>query len=100
MEEIWKNIEGYPNYMVSNLGRVKSLKRIIIITDGKKKNIKDRILKPRLNSNGYLCVSFSNNAKVKPQYVHRLVAQTFIPIPEHLRDIPIEKLDVGHLKKL
>lgn len=25
MEEIWKIIEGYPNYMVSNKGRVKSL---------------------------------------------------------------------------
>ena len=25
MEEIWKTIEDYPNYMVSNMGRVKSL---------------------------------------------------------------------------
>ena len=25
MEEIWKIIDGYPNYMVSNLGRVKTL---------------------------------------------------------------------------
>lgn len=24
--EIWKDIEGYPNYQVSNMGRVKSLK--------------------------------------------------------------------------
>jgi len=24
-EEIWKDIEGYENYMVSSLGRVKSL---------------------------------------------------------------------------
>ena len=101
MEEIWKDIKGYEGlYQVSNLGRVKSLGRIIIRTDGKKKNIKERILKPRLNSNGYLCVGFSNNAKVKPQYVHRLVAQTFIPIPEHLKDIPIEKLEVGHLKTM
>ena len=25
--EIWKDIEGYPDYQVSNLGRVKSLSR-------------------------------------------------------------------------
>ena len=25
MEEIWKTIEDYPNYMVSNLGNVKAL---------------------------------------------------------------------------
>lgn len=25
MEEIWKEIKGYPNYQVSNMGRVKSL---------------------------------------------------------------------------
>lgn len=28
MEEIWKNIKGYENeYQISNLGRIKSLKR-------------------------------------------------------------------------
>ena len=25
MEEIWKTIEGYPSYMVSNMGRVKRI---------------------------------------------------------------------------
>lgn len=26
--EIWKDIENYPNYQISNFGRVKSKKRI------------------------------------------------------------------------
>ena len=26
VKEVWKTIEGHPNYMVSNLGRVKSNK--------------------------------------------------------------------------
>ena len=31
MEEIWKDIKGYEGlYQVSNLGRVKSLKRVIL----------------------------------------------------------------------
>lgn len=27
MEEIWKDIEGYPDYQVSNLGKIKSFKQ-------------------------------------------------------------------------
>ena len=36
MIEKWKIIEGYPDYMVSNIGRVKSLARIVYHSDGKK----------------------------------------------------------------
>ena len=35
MDEIWKDIEGYEGlYQVSNLGRVKSLKRQVVDTVG------------------------------------------------------------------
>ena len=45
--EVWKPIEDYENlYEVSNLGRVKSLKYG-----------KEKILKPRKNSCGYLMVT-------------------------------------------
>lgn len=30
-KEIWKKIEDYENYMISNFGRIKSLKRNIIL---------------------------------------------------------------------
>lgn len=75
MEEIWKNIKDYPNYMVSNLGRVKSLNYNGTGREG--------ILKPLNNNNGYLKVCLSKNGKMKRYYVHRLVAEAFIPNPNN-----------------
>lgn len=75
MEEIWKDIEGYENlYQVSNLGNVMSFW----------KN-QPHLLKPKRNPNGYLYVNLtfcSNNSK--RFYVHRLVAEAFIPNPQKL----------------
>lgn len=35
-KEIWKIIEDYPDYMVSNKGRIKSMARIVSHSDGKR----------------------------------------------------------------
>ena len=79
-EEIWKDIEGYEGiYQVSNLGRVKSLKRHSV----NNANTKDRLLKPSLDSKGYLHVILSKNGIQYNKTIHRLVAQTFIPNPEN-----------------
>lgn len=60
--EIWKGINGYEGlYQVSNLGRVKS---------------KRKILKP-INGE-YLKVGLSKNGVQKTLYIHRLVAETFL----------------------
>lgn len=67
MEEIWKNIQGYTNYQISNMGNVKSLKFG-----------KERILKPIKNKYGYLTVILYKQGKLKNHYVHRLVAEAFI----------------------
>ena len=73
MKEIWKDIEGYEGlYQVSNLGRVKS-----------KHRVSERILKPSINSRGYMLVILSKNGEYKSGKVHRLVAQSFIPNTEN-----------------
>ena len=67
-KEIWKTIEGYENYMVSNLGRVKSLKFS-----------KEKILKQVKDKNNYCRVCLYKDKKLKHYLVHRLVATVFIP---------------------
>lgn len=70
MEE-WKNIEGYEGlYQISNLGNIKSLVR--------KNNLKEFLLKPRLNNIGYLTVYLYKNNKPKNFKVHKLVAKAFL----------------------
>lgn len=74
--EIWKTIEGYPNYEVSNMGRVKSLKYD-----------KEKILKGIKKRDGYLLIGLSKEGKVKFFSLHRIVAQAFLPNPNNLSEV-------------
>lgn len=84
MEEIWKPIIGYEGlYEVSNLGRIKSLKRTVKHPRGGDKVIKERILKGNCNSGGYIIIKLNKNGNKKSFAVHSLVAIAFIPNPEN-----------------
>ena len=78
-EEIWKDIKGYEGlYQVSNLGRVKSLERIVVDKIGRKRFLKERILKPFTNHKVYLQVHlYDANGKKGTLKVHRLVCEAF-----------------------
>lgn len=83
MKEVWKNIKNYKGlYQVSNLGRIKSLKRNIPFTNRWGQRIthlqKERILKAKKQFNGYLALSLSKDGEHKTYLVHRLVAEAFI----------------------
>lgn len=71
--EIWKDILGYEGlYQASNLGRIKSIRKNII-------------LKPCL-PNGYVQVRLSKNGIITNLYVHRLVWEAFNgKIPEEMQ---------------
>lgn len=80
MEEIWKDIEGYEGYyQVSNLGRVKSLRR----WSGTQYYNREKIIKPWLTIKGYYRVQLSRNGVYKNFFLHRLVAEAFIPNPKN-----------------
>lgn len=64
--EVWKTIDGYEDYQVSNLGRVKSL----LFN-------RERILKNVKGLNGYLQVGLRRNKTEKKITVHVLVAMMF-----------------------
>ena len=84
-EETWKDIKGYEGrYQVSNLGRVKSLKRTITRKNGKKYSVEERILKPQTDRYGYLRVNlYDSSGKIKRLRVHRLVCEAFHENPEN-----------------
>lgn len=88
MEE-WRDIKGYEGmYQVSNEGRVKSLNY--------KRGNAAKIMKPELTISGYYQISLYCGGKRGRHYVHRLVAEAFIPNPEnkpvvdHINTIRIE----------
>ena len=77
--EIWRTVvtkgEIYDNYQVSNLGRVKNLNY--------RNTGKERLMNISANTGGYLQVCLSKNKETKNCYVHRLVAELFLPNPEN-----------------
>lgn len=82
MEEIWEDIKGYEGlYQVSNLGRVRSLDRVVVYTNGRTQFYKGRILAQTKINSGYFTVALGRNGRY---LVHRLVAEAFIPNPDNL----------------
>ncbi len=81
--EIWKPTIISHNYEVSNLGRVRSVERRGMDKRGRLTLKRSFILKPQENNSGYLRV----NIYGKLYFIHRLVAQTFIPNPDNLPEI-------------
>lgn len=81
--EIWKDIIGYEGYyQISNLSRIKSLPRISRNNKGAVL-IKEKILRPSKNSQGYYGLKLKSNCVVKYFKVHRLIAIHFIPNNEN-----------------
>lgn len=90
-QEFWVDIHGYEGcYKVSDLGRVKSLGRIVV-HNGISYNQPERIMSPWSGTtSAYLCVRLYRNGIRKKFSVHRLVAEHFLPEWE-------EKLEVNHI---
>jgi hypothetical protein len=79
MEEIWKPVVGFEEYYeVSNLGKVRSLDRLVIDTMGRKRKWKGSILKQKVNPRGYLVIDFCKSGKNKTVSVHRVIARSFL----------------------
>lgn len=77
--EIWKDIKGYEGlYQVSNKGNVKRLERVL--PDGR--CLKELIFKLNVSGDGYIMVGLTKDSIRKHYYVHRLVAEHFIPHDE------------------
>lgn len=90
MVEIWKDIDGFEGfYQVSNLGRVKSLARVVNDYRGTGKHNKECILKPKRKNvaNSYLTVCFSKYGTITTHQIHTLVARAFLGNPEEGQEV-------------
>lgn len=83
-----KPVVGYEGYYeVDQFGRVFSVERVISVDDnGRKyeKPVSGKQMKQCLKNNGYKSVSLTKGGATKAFYVHRLVAEAFIPNPDNL----------------
>jgi hypothetical protein len=71
-------IVGFEDYMVSNFGRIYSIKRT---------KSKGGFLKAQTNGNGYNHVIFNKGAKRITVRIHKLVAIAFLDNPDNLRTV-------------
>lgn len=94
--EIWKDVVGYEGkYMVSNMGRVKSLNYAL--------RGRENVMKPNFTSksNGYLFVNLRKNGKSKKNLIHRMVYDAFIGnLPEFIvTQKGDERMEVNHINE-
>ena len=69
-EELFKPIDGYNNYIVSNFGNIKNSKS-------------NRILKFKNHPKGYKMINLYKNGKFKSFLIHRLVGMAFLENPDN-----------------
>lgn len=88
--EVWKDIKDFPNYQISNFGRVKSKGRYrkVGIKNVDKIYKKEFIINGYINKKGYRQVTlYDKNGKPKTMRVHRLVALHFITNSDNLSQV-------------
>lgn len=86
-KEIWKKIDEFENYEISNFGRIRSLPRLKRNYNSKKPYFAGgKILKINIKSN-YSLISLRVNGKSFSRTIHRLVAKAFISNPKNKPEV-------------
>ena len=87
MKVIWKDIDEFDgDYQISNLGRLKSVARIVNGPKGEVR-LSDRMLSQVVNKRGYIEYQITHNGKHYSRKAHRLVALAFIDNPDGLPQV-------------
>lgn len=83
MKEVFVKAKSLSEYHeVSNYGRVRSIDRVVGNWCGSQLK-RGKLLSLKIMKNDYIRVGIRQGGKFKSQYVHRLVAEAFIPNPDN-----------------
>ena len=97
MSEVWKDIPNFEgSYQVSNMGRVRSLDRVVTFKNGSMRKHKGRVLKPHISHRGYERLTLCNDNGCNNKSVHRLVLEAFKP-HANMIDLQVNHIDGNKL---
>ena len=90
MEEIWKAIPNYEgSHEASNLGRIRSIDREVVYSNGRVYRLKSRVLRQSNGSGTYKVVNIQKSVK----YVHQLVAMAFLGHVPNGHSLVVDHID-------
>lgn len=72
-EERWLPVVGEPGYQISDLGRARSVDRVVLRSNGQERRYRSRPRKPVARGNGHLWISFRD----RNRSVHSMVLEAF-----------------------
>lgn len=89
MNETWLSVIGWEGYYeVSDLGRVRSVERIVPRSSGHPQRIRERILKALPGAHGYPRVNLCVDGRYVQRTVHSLVLEAFVgPCPPGMESL-------------
>ena len=91
--ETWKDIPEFRgSYQVSNMGRVRSVDRVVTFKDDSMRKYKGKVLKPSIGNSGYEQVRLCNDGGCNTKTVHRLVLEVFKP-HVNMNDLQVNHID-------
>jgi hypothetical protein len=84
---IWYSIPNYEGYYeINKVGQIRGIDRLVVTNKGLR-NISSRYLKTRINNDGYIDVRLSKDGKTTTTFIHKLIAETFIPNPYKKKEV-------------
>lgn len=81
--EEWKQIDEFPNYQASTMGRFRN-------------GLTGKLMGGTVSHNGYLHVGFILNGKQHTKLSHRIIAATFLEKPSDSHEVVNHKNKIRH----